>query len=93
MSTVATKIGKNDHQLPSRVEDSFAERPSNLESLDDDSELAALDTTQASRVVPLDASKPSTATDAVWSAICSGNCFRRKTGHKELQRFDATAAV
>eukprot|EP01043_Picozoa_sp_COSAG02_P080736 COSAG02_NODE_19348_length_886_cov_1.223634_1_plen_125_part_01 len=33
-------IGKNDHQLPVSVRDSFSERPSNLDSLDDDSEVS-----------------------------------------------------
>eukprot|EP01048_Picozoa_sp_COSAG05_P031415 COSAG05_NODE_11458_length_512_cov_1.353511_1_plen_84_part_01 len=82
----AGRIGTNDHQLPERVQNSFAERPSNLgelESIDDDNELAAL----GSRVVPLDASMPKTARGSFWGALCGGgNCFRRRFGHKELQR-------
>jgi len=36
------QIGKNDHQLPAAVRESFSERPSNLDSMDEDSEVSKM---------------------------------------------------
>ena len=89
-----SRIGKNDHVLPARVEESFSERPSNLggglESLDDVSELSQLDRNS----VPLEAAPTKKKKNkAPWDFVCGGNCFRHKRGHVEIQKFDATAAV
>ena len=81
-------IGKNDHQLPATVRDSFSERPSNLDSLDDDSEV--------SKMVSLEAinSSDSEVEKRGWLAtLC---CLRRREGHQELDRhseFEAHASA
>ena len=81
-------IGKNDHQLPATVRDSFSERPSNLDSLDDDSEV--------SKMVSLESlnSSDAEAEKRGWLAILC--CLRRRDGHQELDReseFDARASA
>jgi hypothetical protein len=68
------QIGKNDHQLPAAVRESFSERPSNLDSLDDDSEV--------SKMVSLETINSSEAEKKGWLAsLC---CLRRGDGHHEL---------
>ena len=77
------RIGKNDHELPSAVRDSLSERPSNLDSLDEDERniLVSLETEntgEAKRGWGLD-------------RLC---CFRRKDQKfGELDKFDETGAV
>lgn len=80
-------IGKNDHQLPAPVRDSFSERPSNLDSLDDDSEVSKMVSLEAINSSDADAEKPG------WLAtLC---CLRRRPGHQELNggEFEARASA
>jgi|AACY02.11.fsa_nt_gi hypothetical protein len=81
-------IGKNDHQLPVSVRDSFSERPSNLDSLDDDCEV--------SKMVSLEALNSSDAEAEKKGWLATLCCLRRRDGHRELERdseFEARASA
>eukprot|EP01047_Picozoa_sp_COSAG01_P056070 COSAG01_NODE_6314_length_3741_cov_18.754256_5_plen_107_part_00 len=75
-------IGKNDHRIPERVEASFTERPSNLDSLDgsldDERDFLRIDNRAAVRDAP--------SKKRWWSSLgCGGACFRKQAGHRPVQ--------
>ena len=71
-------IGKNDHVMPVAVRDSLSERPSNLDSMDEDSEV--------SKMVSLETFSSADGEKKGWlEMLC---CLRKRDGHVELDGFE-----